>query len=293
LDIFRSVLFVPGNRQRMLRRAVTSGTDAIVIDLEDAVAAPEKRDARTLARHELPAMAATGAPVFVRVNNVRSGLARTDLMAIVRPGLAGVVHPKTDAPQDVRDLDVLIREAEMSNKVPVGEVKIIPLIETPSAVLRCEAIAGASDRIIALSAGGEDYTAALGVARDAGGAALAYLRQVIVTVAAARGLAAIDTPWGDFKDEKSLVAEARLAAAMGFNGKYVIHPDQVDPVNRIFAPTRAAIAEARRVVAAGAAAAKRGRGSVAVKGRMVDAPVVERARRLIAHADAIAARRAR
>jgi citrate lyase subunit beta/citryl-CoA lyase len=273
----------------MLRRAVSSGADAVVIDLEDAVPATEKRDARTLARNELPGMP-SGAPVFVRVNNVHSGLARADLMAIVRPGVAGVIQPKTESPQDVRDLDVLIREAEMNNRVPVGQVKIIPLIETPGGVLRCEAIAAASDRIIALSAGGEDYTAALGVARDASGAALGYLRHVLVTVAAAGGLSAIDTPWTDINDEKGLIAEAKLAQAMGFKGKYVIHPDQVAPVNRIFTPTAAAVAEARKIVAAGTAATKRGRGSVALNGRMVDAPVVERARRLIEQADAIAGR---
>jgi citrate lyase beta subunit len=112
-----------------------------------------------------------------------------------------------------------------------------------------------------------------------------------VTVAAAGGHFAIDTPWTDFKDEKSLVSEAKLAAAMGFNGKYVIHPDQVAPVNRIFTPAAAAVAEARKIVAAGTGAAKRGRGSVALNGRMVDAPVVERARRLIEQAEAIAARK--
>jgi citrate lyase subunit beta/citryl-CoA lyase len=289
MDILRTLLFVPGNRQRMLERAPRAGADAIVVDLEDAVPRSEKRVARTLVRTMLPKLAAAGVPIFVRVNNVHTGLARADVMAVVRPGLAGVVHPKTDAPQDLRDLDVLLREAELKYKVRPGDVRTIPLIESPIAVLRCEQIAQASDRIVALALGGEDYTAALGVKRDAGGVALAHARGVIATVAAAYGMLAIDTPYTDIKDERGLVAEAKVAQAIGFKGKYVIHPDQVAPVNAVFTPSKDEVAYARRVVAAAAQAAKLRRGSVALDGKMIDAPIAERARRVIALAERIAA----
>jgi citrate lyase subunit beta/citryl-CoA lyase len=287
LDFARSLLFVPGNRRRMLERAPKTDADVIVVDLEDAVPATEKRAARTLVREMLSALAG-GGRVFVRVNNVHTGLTRDDLMAVLRPGLAGVVHPKTDDPQDLRDLDVLLREAEMRHKVRPGDVRVVPLIETPRAVLRCEQIATASDRVDALSIGGEDYVTTLGVPRS--DAALAHLRAVVVTVAAALGLPAIDTPFPDFTDAKALAAEARLARSLGFRGKYAIHPDQVDAINETFSPGAGELAEARRIVAEAERAGRSGRGAVAVNGRMVDAPIVERARRLIAAADAVAER---
>jgi citrate lyase subunit beta/citryl-CoA lyase len=206
-------------------------------------------------------------------------------MAVVRPGLAGVVHPKTDSAQNLRDLDVLLREAEMKHGVRPGDIRTIPLIESPMAVLRCEQIVTASDRILALSLGGEDYTTELGVGRDAGGAALAYARGVIATVAAAYGMFAVDTPYPDLRDERGLIAEAKLVQAIGFKGKYIIHPDQVAPVNSVFTPSRDDVAYARRIVAAAALAAKQRRGSVALDGKMIDAPIVERAWRLIALAE--------
>jgi citrate lyase subunit beta / citryl-CoA lyase len=288
MDILRTLLFVPGNRQRMLERAPRAGADAIVVDLEDGVPRGEKRAARTLVRTMLPRLMAAGRPVFVRVNNVRSGLAREDLMAVVRPGLAGVVHPKTDEPQDLRDLDVLLREAELKYKLRPGDVRTIALIESPRAVLHCEQIAQASDRIVALSLGGEDYTAAIGAKRDAAGAALAHPRAVIATVAAAYGMMAIDTPYPHITDERGLVAEAKVAEAIGYKGKYIIHPDQAAPVNAVFTPSADDVAYARRVMAAAARATKQRRGSIAVDGAMVDTPIVERARQLIALAERIA-----
>jgi citrate lyase subunit beta/citryl-CoA lyase len=169
-------------------------------------------------------------------------------------------------------------------------VRTIPIIESARGLLRCEDIARASDRLSALSIGGEDYTAELGVRRDSRGAALAHLRYVVVQVAVAYGLIPIDTPYGDTRDEKGLGAEARLAKSIGFKGKYVIHPGQVAAVNRIFTPSRDEVAEARRVVEAAEAGAARGLGSVSLDGRMIDAPVVARARRLLAAAEAIAGR---
>jgi citrate lyase subunit beta/citryl-CoA lyase len=281
-DLYRSLLFVPGNRERMLARAASAGADAIVIDLEDAVPAAEKREARKLLRAELPRLIAGGTPVFVRVNDVHSRLTRDDLMAVVQRGLRGVVHPKTSEPQDLRDLDVLLREAEVKNGVRPGDIATIPLIESPRGVLRCEAIADATDRPIALSIGGEDYATEMGVPRDAGPTAIAHLRCVAVTVAASRGLFAIDTPHTDFRDDSGLQAETARARAMGFTGKYAIHPDQVATINRLMSPSREEVAYARRVVATAEAAAAKRRGATSIDGRMIDAPVVERARAIIA-----------
>jgi citrate lyase subunit beta/citryl-CoA lyase len=279
MDICRTLLFVPGNRRRMLERATQAGADVIVADLEDAVPATEKREARSHVRAMLGTLS-EAAPVFVRVNNVHTGATRADVTAVVRPGLAGVVHPKTEHPQDLRDLDVLLREAEVRNKVRPGDIAVIPLIETPRGLLDCQRIAQGTDRVAALSVGGEDYATALGVPRSE--QVLAYLRQVVVTVAAAMGLPAIDTPYPPIDDDRGLAAEAKLAAAMGFRGKYVIHPGQVAVVNGAFSPGKGEIAWAERVVAAAQRAERQRRGTVSVDGQMIDAPVVERARRMLA-----------
>ena len=279
--MYRTMLFVPGNRQRMLQKAPSSAADAVVIDLEDAVPPKEKAAARKLAREAIKAASASsdGPAAWVRVNNVRTGMARADLTAVVRAGLRGVIHPKTERPQDLRDLDVLLREAEVRNKVRPGDIAVIPLIETPGAVIDLVRIAKAIDRVVALSLGGEDYATALGVARS--DEALAYARGVIVTTAAALGMTAIDTPYPAIDDEKGLTREAKLAAAMGFAGKYVIHPDQIAPVQKAFSPTREEIAWAERVVAAAMRAEKSGRGAVSLDGKMIDAPIVSRARRVL------------
>lgn len=289
LDILRTLLFAPGNRERMLAGAAKAGADAVVIDLEDAVPAGEKKAARKKAREALLKLAGGGATVLARVNNVHTGLARADVMAVVRPGLAGVVHPKTSAAQDLWTLDVLLREAEMRHGVRPGDIRVIPLIEGPRGVLRCEEIAGASDRVDALSVGGEDFTAEMGIERYGNDAGLAYIRHVVATVAASLGIFAIDTPWSGLGDAKGLAAEARLAKSVGFRGKYVIHPSQVAPVNGVFSPSKYELAQARAVIAAASAAAKLRRGSVALDGRMVDAPVVARAERALALAAAIQA----
>ncbi|MDE3095550.1 MAG: CoA ester lyase [Chloroflexota bacterium] len=278
---------MPADRERMVARAASAGADAIVLDLEDAVLPAGKEAARAAARGALGALPAA-APVFVRINGVRTGLTRDDLFAVVRPGLAGVVLPKAEAPQDLRDLDVLLREAERANGVRPGDVAVVPIIESPRGLLRADEIARASDRVRALSIGAEDYCAELEVERNVEGTAIAYLRYQVVQVAAANGLVAIDTPYPDVRDREGLVAETGFARAIGFKGKYVLHPDQVAPVNDVFTPSDAEVARAREIVAAYDATAHAG--AISIDGRMVDAPVAERARRLLARADAIARR---
>jgi citrate lyase subunit beta/citryl-CoA lyase len=284
MDILRSLLFVPAGRERMLEGAQASKADALVLDLEDAVPLRQKAAARILARRWIPKLASARHRVFVRVNSIASGMTRDDLMSAVGKGLAGIVLPKTESPQDLRDLDVLLREAEMQHGVRPGDIRTIPLIESARGVLRCEEIVRASDRLCGLSVGGEDYTYDIGVQRDAGGVALQHIRGVVVQVAAAYGLTPIDTPYAGYKDEAGLVAETHLAKAIGLKGKYAIHPAQVDVINRIFTPSKDEIEQARRVIEAYEGALARGLGAISVDGRMVDAPVAERARGIIAAA---------
>lgn len=282
MRLMRSLLFVPANRDRMIAAARRSAADAIVLDLEDAVADAAKGEGRAAAARAIPAFAADGRELFVRLNGLASRLTRDDVAAVVQPGIAGVVLPKVEAPQDLRDLDVLLREAEMANSVRPGDVAVIPIIESARGVLRCEEIAQATDRLIALSVGGEDYSADIGVERDANGIGLQHIRGVVVQVATAYGLVPVDTPYADYGDEKGLIAETTLARAIGLKGKYVIHPDQIATVNRIFTPDARQAAAARRIVEAYDRAVSEGLGSLSVDGRMVDAPIAARARAVLA-----------
>jgi citrate lyase beta subunit len=279
--VLRSLLFVPAGRERMLEHAQTARADALILDLEDAVPARQKAAARAQARRWIPKLAKRSRPVFVRINGLTGGLTRDDLMAVVGKQLAGVVLPKTDSPQDLRDLDVLLREAEMAAGVRPGDVGTIALIESARAVLRCEEIARASDRLHALSVGGEDYTRDIGARRDAAGLALQHIRATVVQVAAAYDLLSIDTPYTTLGDDAGLAEDARIARAIGLKGKYAIHPAQAPIINRAFSPSKEEVAEATRIVDAFDAASD---GAITVDGRMVDAPIVERARAVLAAA---------
>jgi citrate lyase subunit beta/citryl-CoA lyase len=284
-------MFVPAISERMLKRAAASDADALILDLEDAVPDHRKAAGRAGAAASLPSLADPSRQTFARVNAVATGLTRDDLLAVVGRHLHGVVVPKVESPQDLRDLDVLLREAEMANGVRPGDVATLPIIESARGLLRCEAIATASDRIIGIAVGGEDYSNDIGVARDATGAGLQYIRATIVQVAAAYGLMPIDAPYTDFADERGLLTDARAAKAIGLKGKLVIHPDQVGPVNRLFAPGKEEIAHARRVVEAYERGLAGGAGAVQLDGRMIDAPIAERARGVIAMADSTRVRR--
>ena len=292
-SLCRSLLFVPAHRQEMVEKAAGLAADVIVLDLEESVPPAEKAAARETARRHIPRLAAAGQTVHVRANPIASGLTRDDLAAVVCPELAGVLLAKVDKAQDIRDFDVLIREQELARGVKPGASGLIPLIESALGVLSCWEICRASTRIVGLAFGAYDYSSDVGIQRTREGRELDYARQVIVTCAAAAGLAALDTPYADFRDEEGLARETEWARSLGFRGKYVIHPNQIETVNRIFRPTEEEVAQARRVVSAFEEALARGEGAVQVDGRMVDEPVAARARRLIELAQAIEAREAR
>ncbi|HWO74162.1 MAG TPA: CoA ester lyase [Dehalococcoidia bacterium] len=285
----RTLLFVPANRESMVEKALTIPADVIVLDLEDAVPPAEKEAARRRVRAAVESLSGAGRTVHVRVNALATGLTRDDLAAAIGPGLHGLLFPKVEAAADIRAVDVLIREQEMRNGVRPGTVMLVPMIESARAVLRCEEIAQASTRIGALALGGEDYATDLGVPRTDEGRELEYVRRVIVHVAAAYRLQALDGIYATLHDEAGLIADAAYARSIGFKGKYVIHPEQVGPVNQVFTPTEAELEAARRIVQAFDEAIAQGHGTVQVDGRMIDIPIATRARELIAYAEAIAA----
>ena len=288
--VMRSLLFVPTNRANMVERAHQTPADVIVLDMEDSVPEAEKGATRQGLRDAIVSLQAAGKSVHVRVNHLDTNLTRDDLAAAVGPGLDGLVFPKTGGPRDVRQLDVLIREQELHNGVKPGTTALIPHIESARGLLRVKEIVEASTRTAGLSIGPYDYAADLGVTRTPEGRELEHARGVIVTCCAAYGLQALDGPYANYEDLAGLRAEAQHVRSLGFKGKYVIHPDQVVPVNEAFTPLTEEVEQARRVVAAFEEAVAAGHGTVGVAGRMVDAPVAKRARELIGYAEAIAAR---
>ena len=290
LRLYRSLIFVPGIRENMIEKARSFDADVIVLDLEDSVPTAEKEQARQVVRRAVPMMGTLGHTVHVRVNPVSSGLARDDLAAVVCPELSGICLPKVESAQDIRDVDVLIRERELEQGVKPGTLALIPAIESARGVLRCEEICRASTRLTAITLGADDYTADLGVHRTREGRELDYARQVMTVCARATDILALDTPFADFRDEEGLMRESEWVRSLGFKGKYLIHPSQIGPVNRVFRPSEEEVAYARRVVEAFEEAVARGHGAVQVDGRMVDPPVAKRARALIELADAIQAR---
>ncbi len=285
--LHRSLLFVPGGREEMLEKAARFPADLLCLDLEESVLPEEKPRARELVGAAVAKLAEAGRTVHVRVNSIQSGQTRDDLAAAVQAGLSGVLLAKTESAQDVRDVDVLLREQELAHAVKPGAIELVVAIESARALLRCEEISQASTRLVALALGGEDFAFDLGVQRTREGRELDYARSVIVTCARAANLTALDTPWADISDMEGLVADAERAKVVGFGGKYVIHPSHLEPVHKVFTPSEEEVAFARRLLAAWEEAQGQGLGAVQLDGRMVDRPIAERARRVIEQAEAI------
>ncbi len=279
-----TLLFVPADRPAMLAKAQSRGADAVLVDLEDAIAPDRKEAARVTLREALRAgeLAGSGA-LCVRINAVGEG-AELDLDALAGCALDAVVLPKAVAADDVhfvRDaLDPVLADGE--------RVALIPQVESTRGVLALAELA-AVEGVAALAFGGEDFCVDLGVARGDDSLELLMPRALVALHARAAGLAAIDTVYTAIDDEDGLLREARTARQLGFSGKLLIHPAQVAPVRRVFAPSAQQIAWAERVLAAGPLNGDGGAGVRVVDGKMVDAPVLAQAERILARGDAAAA----
>ena len=279
----RSMLFTPGNRPRMVAKVATFGADAVILDLEDAVPLAEKEATRPVVRAALPTLAG-GPPRYVRVNALETGLTGGDLEAIVCADLDGVKLPKVETADDLLEVDRLLSDLEAERGLEVGQIDLIPSIETARGVLNARSIAEAGSRARLLSFGAGDFCRDVGV-RFTGnlwepdGLELLFARSQIVLASRAAGLEPpLDTVWLDVRDHAGLEQDARAAYRLGFQGKMAIHPGQVPIINEVFSPTAEEIDYARRVVAAFEQAEAAGSASIAVDGRLVDYPIVIKAR---------------
>lgn len=282
MQTVRSWMFVPGNRQKMITKALGLKPDAVILDLEDGVPPAEKETARNLVAAAVGRP--PGGPVrFVRTQPAGSAGMRADLSAVIRPGLAGLVLPKVEQPEDVLLAHEILEEQEARAGVRPGSVRLLASIESARGLVRAPAIAGSCARLVGLFFGAEDFAQDLGLLAVRGTEAgeLLYARSAVVVAAASERLQAVDRVYPDILDQDGLAEDARRASALGFTGKAVIHPGQIETVHRAFRPAVEEVEYARRVVEAFEEAETAGEGAVAVDGRMIDLPVVERARRVL------------
>ena len=280
----RSLLFLPGNTPNMLINGSCLGADAVIFDLEDAVSPAEKDAARVLVRNTMTYMDFRGCEKVVRINGIDTPYWREDLDEVLpcRPDL--ILLPKTGSAADIREADAYITETEKRLGLDAGAVGLVALIETALGVENAFAIASASPRVAALFLGAEDLTADLRCRRTKEGREIEYARTRLVTAARAAGVDVYDTPFTDVNDDEGIETDAALAKALGFTGKASISPRHVETINRVFSPSQAEIDYAYEVMEAIRLAKEQGKGAVALRGKMIDAPIVERARQTIAMA---------
>jgi len=285
----RSFLFAPGNHVRRVEKALSLDGDAVILDLEDAVATAEKRVTRDAVVAAL--VRPRRALLYVRVNAVDTEFCYGDLVAIVRPGLDGIILPKVESGAGLATADWLLGQLERERGLTPRAIDLVPIIETARGLNQIDAILAAGARVKRVAFGAGDFTLDVNMAWSRNEAELAYARAKIVTASRAAGIEApFDTVWVDLADEEGLEASARTALGFGFQGKMCIHPNQIAVVNRVFTPSEAEIAFAERVVAAFARAEAEGSAAIQLDGKFIDYPILYRAQRVLEKIEAIRAR---
>lgn len=274
------MMFVPGNNPGMMVDAHIYGPDSIMLDLEDSVTMFEKDAARLLVYNALKSIDYGDTEMVVRVNPLNTPYGRKDVEAVVRAGVDVIRMPKTETAQEIIELEQEIERVEREIGC-LGRTKIMAAIESALGVVNAYAIATASKRMMGIALGAEDYCANLKTQRTPEGTELLLARQTIVVAARAAGIDALDTVYSNLNDMETFRKEVELIKTLGFDGKSIINPRQIDIVNEVFTPTQKAIEKAQTIIAAIKEAEKKGSGVIAVNGKMVDRPVVLRAQRTI------------
>ncbi|MDD4011083.1 MAG: citrate (pro-3S)-lyase subunit beta [Sphaerochaetaceae bacterium] len=277
----RTMLFVPGNNPAMIQDAHIYGSDALMFDLEDSVAMSEKDAARMLVYHALKTVPFGNCEVVVRINPLDTPYGKKDIEAMVLGGVQVIRLPKTETAQDILDVECEIEKVERKAGIPVGKTAMMAAIEGALGVVNAYEIARSSRRLIAIALGAEDYCANMKTSRSESGEELFLARAQIVVAARAAGIDAIDTVYSDINNEEQLIKETKLIKQLGFDGKSIINPRQIDPINQIFTPTAKEIEKAMQIVEALEQAQAKGSGIVSLNGKMIDKPVLLRAQRTL------------
>ncbi|MBY0320166.1 MAG: CoA ester lyase [Reyranella sp.] len=284
--VWRAILYVPGNVPKFIDKAHERGADCILVDLEDSVTVAEKPTARAMLPETMKKVVRGGADIAVRINRPMR-LAIPDIEAAVRPGLSALFITKTEGVQHLRLLDEAVSELERERGMPVGSVGFSAMIEHPRALAELNDIAERGPRVIAMMLGGEDFALETGsVPSDE---SLELPKRLVAFAAQAHGVAMIGIlgTVADYSDPAAYRKSAERARRFGFSGGTCVHPGLVQALNEAFTPSAEDVAYARKLIAADEKAAADGRGSFTVDGKMIDIPVIDRARRLIARYDAI------
>jgi citrate lyase beta subunit len=281
----RALLYMPGDDWKKITKALTFGVDSICMDMEDGVAFNRKAEARAPIAKALQELDFGSSEKLVRINSVGSGFEADDLEAVIHFRPDGIVLPKCERRDQVQWVSERIEAAELAHGWGLNSVRMLVGVETAAGILNLNEIA-ADPRLDAIIFGAEDFAASVGASRTRGAQEVLYARSVVVIACAAHDLQAIDMVAIDFRDTVNLKVEAAQGAAMGFSGKQIIHPAQVEPVQSAFTPDDEAIAYARRMVEAFEAHQAEGAGAFALDGKMIDMPLVKNAWRVLERAKA-------
>ncbi len=281
MSALRSLLFAPGNHARRVEKALPLPADGVILDLEDAVAITEKSATRptvveafTKPRH---------GKLYVRVNGLTTEWCYGDLVAVVQAGLNGIILPKVEDPDQLRTADWVIGCLERERGLPPGAIDLVPIIETALGIANVLPIARSGTRTKRMAFGAGDFTLDMGMVWSRDESELLPHRAACVVASRAAGIEPpMDTVWADLRDAEGFARSAKHAAALGFQGKMCIHPDQIAVTNAAFTPDEATLAQARRVVEAFAAAEAQGMASIQLDGQFIDYPIVQRAQQVLA-----------
>ena len=279
-NLFRSLVFVPGNNPRFLEKAKSLLADIVCFDLEDSVPDKEKKKARVLIKNTLKQRKKYSPDVFVRTNSPESGLIEADLKEIVQKGIDGIVIPKVNSVKELKKIEKTISSLEKKRKIK--GIRLIPSIESALGVMNCYEISSSSKRIDALVFGIFDLLNDIGIEYTKGNPPGAkYSRYKIPVAAAAVGIVAIDGIWQDLKDKNGFTKDCEIGRSLGYVGKSVIHPDQIQTVHKIFHPNKAEIEWAKKVCSVYEELTKKGKGATVVEGKMIDEVHYKRAKALL------------
>ncbi|MBW2249957.1 MAG: CoA ester lyase [Deltaproteobacteria bacterium] len=288
--LIRTALFVPGNRPDRIEKAFGTGADVIIIDLEDAVPLAEKESSRPNVREKVAQFA--DRMILVRTNALGSDFIKGDLDEAIVEGVNGIILPKVERADDITKINTLLIEVEKNRDLPKGSIRVFPLIESAAAVQHIYDIVSTKtkpDRIYTVMFGAADYTFDMGIEMTMEGNELFYARSKIAIACRAAGIALpVDTPFMiDLKNTEALISDARRAKELGFQGKLVIHPNQVEPCNKIFSPLPEEIKKAEKIVKAFEEAEAAGMAAIQLEGKFIDYPVVKRSKDILALAATI------
>ncbi|MBU3217298.1 CoA ester lyase [Clostridium estertheticum] len=276
----RTMLFMPGNNSGMLQNAGILGADSIILDLEDAVSLTEKDSARILVKEAIKNVDYENVEVVVRVNPFTTEYSQKDIDVIARVKPDALMIPKATE-EELVAIDEILTKIEIQEDFSNGSIKLIPIVETAYGVENVYNIIKSSKRVVAVLLGGEDLTSDLGIKRTKEGEEIFYARNRVAIACKAMKIDSIDTPFTDTNDFEGLAKDTVRAKSLGLTGKAAINPRQIDLIHSVFAPTQEEIKHAKRVLAAMIEAEKDGKGVFSLDGKMVDAPVINRAKNTV------------